>query len=133
MACKNVIMRYFFILSLVIIVSCKSSLQMSKQYVHSENFKILSIDSINNVYVIHSFKENVYFKVLSYKNAFTSDGCNKIKVGNEYKLELKSLEVPIYIDGIDFHGETIELERDSINDLYEAKNLIGLCFIKQKN
>jgi hypothetical protein len=98
-----------------------------------DSYKIIRIDSINNVYSIYARKENLLFKILSLKNDNIDKKLKKIKCGENYKLQLISLlegdsRYPINIDGIDFHGQTIELERDSINDLYITKNLIGLYY-----
>ncbi|MCC9070722.1 hypothetical protein LNQ49_03785 [Flavobacterium sp. F-65] len=98
-----------------------------------DSYKIIRIDSINNVYSIYARRENLLFKILSLKNDNIDKKLKKIKCGENYKLQLISLlegdsRYPINIDGIDFHGQTIELERDSINDLYITKNLIGLYY-----
>lgn len=96
-------------------------------------YRIIKIDSINNVYTIYARKKNLLFKILSLKNDKIVKNLKKIKCGKDYKLELVSLldsdsRFPTNVDGIEFHGETIELERDSINDLYITKNLIGLYY-----
>ena len=36
----------------------------------------------------------------------------------------------MYVDGLDFYGEPIQIERDSIYDLHTVSNLKGLYFIK---
>lgn len=121
----------------LIILFCLFFLQVqpsqTEQIKLKDSYKIIRIDSINNVYSIYARKENLLFKILSLKNDIVDKELKKIKCGENYKLELISLlegdsRYPINVDGIDFYGQTIELERDSINDLYITKNLVGLYY-----
>jgi hypothetical protein len=99
-----------------------------------ENYEIIRIDSLNYVYKIYAKKDKSLYKIVSLKNDSIIKRFKRIKKGNCYKLELVSLfsddkRLPINIGGVEFYGETIELERDSIVDLYTTKNLIGLYYI----
>ncbi len=117
----------------IIFTSCKSS--SVKTTVNEKEYTVLSIDSINNVYVIHAKKDSLYFKILSFKTEGRFSKCNKIQTGKSYDFKLNpgflsDDRFSINLDGIWYHGETIRIERDSIYDLHEAKNLKGLCFKK---
>jgi len=128
----------------IFIFSCKpvSSLDTNKaQSMITNGYKVIKIDSINNVYLIYAIKRDSLFKILSLKNNLST--CNKIKIGKQYNFELQSLFPnkflgkhnlsPNYlpnVNGIDYHGTTIKIERDSINDLHYSSNIKGLCYIK---
>ncbi|WP_306353656.1 hypothetical protein [Flavobacterium sp. '19STA2R22 D10 B1'] len=127
-------MKYSIIIVVVyLFASCKSS--SIKTTINEKEYTVLSIDSINSAYVIHAKKDSLYFKILSFKIDKKYSKCDKIQVGKTYNFKLNpgflsDPRFPINLDGIGYHGETILIERDSIYDLHEAKNLKGLCFKK---
>ena len=105
-------------------------------------YRIYKIDSVNTYYVIYAKKMDSIFKIISPKVRNT--GCSKITVGKIYKLNLYSL---LFVKGkpvipanllyqlsgwsVD-DSTTINFEGDSIRNLYQAKNLKGLCLINKK-
>ncbi len=103
----------------------------------STKYKIVKIDSIKNVYVIYALKNRTYYKLLSHKDSSKTE-CEKLKINEEYSLELKSLLFPTdsgflrsgHISGMDFSGVPIDIEEDSIMDLHGSNNIKGMCYIK---
>lgn len=106
-------------------------------------FTIYKIDSINNYYLIYGKKDDTLYKIVSKNTGILN--CEKIKLSKDYFLSLNSIwRREILIGGVNvspsvtphvtclyFNDSTaICLERDSINDLYEARNLQGLCIKK---
>jgi hypothetical protein len=99
---------------------------------------ISRIDSIRSYYLIYANKEKKIYKIVSKKESCS----HPIEVGSSYSLSLTSVWTePIIIDGIDISpskilnvkcvgfddSTSICLEGDSIRDLFEAKDLKGLC------
>lgn len=101
-----------------------------------DKYKVVRIDSIKNVFVIYARKDSLLYKIVSLKDSMP---CVQIKVGENYPLLLMSRvpkefrgenispSVIPHISGIDFYGVSIPFERDSINDIFVATNLKGLC------
>lgn len=109
-------------------------------------FSIYKIDSINSYYLIYAKMNDTLYKIVSRK--IENSYCDKIELNKDYFLSLNSIwRKEMLIDGINvspsvtphvnclhFNDSTaICLERDSINDLYEAKNLLGLCIKNNLN
>lgn len=119
-------------LSIILIsLSCNSLKNESTKI----GYKILKIDSIADVYVVHAINNKQYFKIVSHKVESKDSYCERIKVGNKYRLNLKSLflnkeKLPLSVNGLDFYGQTINIEEDSIFDIHTANNLKGLCLLK---
>ena len=116
------------IIFIMIVISCK----VNPKTKLCDKYKIISIDSIENVYVIHAKSENKYYKIVSEKEP-NSQNCKKIKTGKFYNFYLTSLfkdrgKFKTNFDGVDFKGQSIFLEKDSIYDVHTAKQLRGLCF-----
>ena len=127
---KRSVVIICFILVSFLLISCKSSrVEIDNSEKHPK-YKIIKIVLKNDVYCIYAKNNDSVYKILTLKNESENLHCKKIKIGREYELELISLDVPIYADGLDFHGEPILLERDSINELHTTKDLNGLCLIK---
>lgn len=105
-------------------------------------FKVYKIDSINTYYLIYAKNKSELYKIVSKKEV--TQNCNQIQVNHLYSFNLESIwrkqilmgkinvspsENP-HINCLYFDDSTlICVERDSINDLYKAKNLNGLCLI----
>ncbi|WP_306353664.1 hypothetical protein [Flavobacterium sp. '19STA2R22 D10 B1'] len=127
-------MKYSIIIVVVyLFASCKSS--SIKTTINEKEYMVLSIDSINSVYVIRAKSEKKYYKILSVKTTKKNSKCDKIQVGKTYNFKLNPgfLSDPIFpinVDGYMFNNEIITIEKDSIYDIHEAKNLKGLCFKK---
>ena len=136
---RTIIIFLFFYL----FFSCQSQKQVSESknktiFLASlrDKYKVIRIDSINNVYVIYARKDSSWYKIVSLKDTLP---CPRIKVGKDYPLVLMSRvpkefrgenispSVIPHITGIDFYGVSIPFERDSINDIFVATNLKGLC------
>lgn len=130
---KNDISLLIIIVLLLVNVSCK--VKDNKKSATFIKCTIMTIDSISGVYVIHAKSQSSYFKIVSAKTEDIVKTCKKIKVGKSYEFHLTSLfnnkqEFLTAVDGVDFNGQSILLERDSIYDIHTAKELNGLCFIK---
>lgn len=136
---RTIIIFLFFYLAF----SCGSQKQVSENKNETislaslrDKYKVVRIDSIKNVFVIYARKDSSWYKIVSLKDTFP---CTRIKVGEDYPLVLMSRvpkefrgenispSVIPHITGIDFYGVSIPFERDSINDIFVATNLKGLC------
>lgn len=130
-------MKKSIIISVLLILACcktktTSNLIIDKNEIST--YKIKKIDSIENVYIIYARKTDSLFKIVSVKTE--SNDCKKIEVGKSYNFELKTAFInkttsPLHLAGIIYHNTPINLERDSINDIYTSVNLKGLCYEKQ--
>jgi hypothetical protein len=130
----NILFRVSMVIS--ILAACRSS--KNPDSLPGKDFKIVRVDSINNVYLIYARQRDALYKIVSLKEG-TNTG-RSIVVGSSYPLDLVSLFIKNFqgydlspqrsldIGGISFSGTLIKLERDSIVDLYRAKNIKGLCF-----
>lgn len=136
----------------ILLVSCKGTTNvdsagtMSKQEIKPVEFnptayEVIKLDSLNDVYLIYAKKAGTLFKIASKKT--NTEKCSRIEVGEKYRFNLESLfprnfqgkydlspkNLP-HVSGVDFYGTTVTLEPDSINDLFLARNVRGLCFMK---
>lgn len=106
-----------------------------------EMYQVFKIDSLNNFYLIYAKKKNTFYKIVSRKEQ--SINCKNIIINGIYKFDLISNREsapiiggvkisPINVDCFAFDKVTnICIERNNgINDLYVAKNIKGLCIIK---
>lgn len=139
-------------LIIILLVSCKGTSKIDsaattpKQEITPVEFnpnfyEVIKLDSLNNVYLIYAKKGGTLFKIASKKT--NTEKCTRIEVGEKYRFYLESLfpknfkgkydlspkSLP-HVSGVDFYGTTITLEPDSINDLFLARNVRGLCFMK---
>ncbi|RFS19407.1 hypothetical protein DVR12_22495 [Chitinophaga silvatica] len=120
-------------------------LTLSKFTIAQQNralYKVVKIDSVENVYTIYISRNDSIFKICSQKNG--SNICNNlIVVGKHYPFILKSIvaksingvslmNVNRFITAIDFYGTTIEFDTITTEkDIYISGNLKGLCFQKE--
>jgi hypothetical protein len=128
------------------IVSCYSVKEID-EIDQLNSYKIIKLDSINNIYVLSAMRSDTLYKILSYKDS--SHACRSIYVNNTYKLNLKSLFIRGFIDssgrrfditpeavpgltGFEYHGVLVSIDNlpNQKRDLFEATNLKGLCLIK---
>jgi hypothetical protein len=130
MSYKKTIIKLFITILTLFAVSCTSKKTTKDKNTINLEYKIIKIDSINKVYLIYAKENESFYKILSLKVSNKLSTAKKIKLNNKYKLNLTSLDVPMYVDGLDFYGEPIQIERDSIYDLHTVSNLKGLYFIK---
>ena len=98
---------------------------------------VYKIDSINNFDIIYARNKNSIFKIVSKKS--TNETCNKIRIGEYYKIMLHSIFtengtriIPsnsiIGLSGWRIDSNTyIRFEGDSIRDIFIADNIKGLC------
>jgi hypothetical protein len=131
-------MRILFRVSMLIslLTACKSNKHQDPP--PGKEFKIVKLDSISNVYLIYARQKDTLYKIVSLKEA-THTG-RSIVVDSSYRLDLVSLFIKNFqgydlspqktldIGGISYSGTLIKVERDSIVDLYRARNVKGLCF-----
>ncbi len=132
-------MRILFRVSMLIslLTACKSNKHQDPP--PGKAFKIVKLDSIKNVYLIYARQKDTLYKIVSVKE--TTHTGQSIVVGSSYQLDLVSLFIKNFqgydlspqhtldIGGISYSGTLIKVERDSIVDLYRARNIKGLCFI----
>jgi hypothetical protein len=128
------------------LVSCYSVKGTGEIY-QLNSYRIIKLDSINNVYVLSAMRSDTLYKVLSYKDS--SNKCRNVFVNNTYKLNLKSLFIRGFVDssgrkfditpdavpgltGFEYHGVLVSIDKlpNQKRDLFEATNLKGLCFVK---
>lgn len=102
---------------------------------HKDYFEVIKVDSLESLYVIYTKKKEVNYKIISERTVF-SNNCKKIKKGDFLDLKLISIvpdtsKISYKISGVGYKGIEIEFEGDSILDIYETKNLKGLCWVKK--
>jgi hypothetical protein len=131
----HILFRVSMLISLL--VACKSN--KTQPPLPGKDFKIVKLDSIDNVYLIYARQKDTLYKIVSLREANNSG--RSIVVGSIYRLDLVSLFIknfqgydlsPVHsmdIGGISYSGTLIKVERDSIVDLYRAKNIKGLSLI----
>lgn len=127
-------MKKMIVITILICLACSSSKKHNFDSQLIISCDIQRIDSVGNVYLVYAKNGGSLFKIMSRKRSHSSN-CTRIKVGRSYTLGLQSAfinrqQLPLDLDGIKYYGQTIKLERDSINDLYTSTNLKGLCVIK---
>lgn len=98
-----------------------------------DKYYVVKIDSTRNFYLVYLKKAINYYKVVSEKIE-DKNNCEKIKTGYYLTLNLKSIfpdtsKISYKVDGINYKGAEFDFERDSILDIYETDELIGLCKI----
>lgn len=106
-----------------------------KQNINS-SYRVYKIDSINNFYLIYAHKERIKYKIVSKKRF--CEPKDKILIDGYYEFDLSSMiydskELPIHPGGggsIRVDSITTIFLEDSINDIFSAKNIEGLCFVK---
>jgi len=132
-------MRILFRVSMLIslLTACRSNQHQDPP--PGKAFKIIKLDSISNVYLIYARKKDTLYKIVSLKEAAHTG--QSLVVGASYRLDLVSLFIKNFqgydlspqntldIGGITYSGTLIKVERDSIVDLYRARNVKGLYFI----
>ena len=99
-----------------------------------DSIRVYKIDSLNNFYLIYGIKNGYRYKIVSRKD--NRQNCNQILVSGYYGFKLSSLLYskgdmqlapgPVGCIGVDSTSR-ICLE-DSIYDLYECRDIRGLCF-----
>lgn len=104
--------------------------------IETNNFHVVKIDSLQTFYIIYTKKENIDYKIVSEKIEL-SKNCNKVKKGDYLALKLISIvpdtsKISYKIGGVGYNGVDIDFEGDSILDIYESKNLVGLCYFPKK-
>jgi hypothetical protein len=110
----------------------KKNIEYDEKY--NDLYLVEKIDSLRDFYLIYAKKEDVYYKVVSEKIE-TKKKCKIIKKGDYLSLSLNSIidtsKISYKVDGVLYKGTEFIFERDSIIDIYESNNLLGLCYLKQ--
>lgn len=130
----------FFCLYSMQISYIKAKSELHQSFIILPAYTVYKIDSIYGWELIYCKKNDSLFKIVSKKESVAN--CNKIALGRQYDFELYSYSKELLtkfnlhpslaasLGGIGINDSTtINFERDSINDLYFAKNIRGLCFI----
>lgn len=95
-------------------------------------YKIIKIDSLENVYIIYAELNDNIYKIVSEKQKLSK--CNPIEEDKFYNFKLKSAFPENFYQkrdkyGIKLFNTEIKLENDSIVwDIFLTKNLKGLCY-----
>jgi hypothetical protein len=130
-------MRILFRVSMLISLLAACTSNKAKEPLPGKDCKIVKLDSINNVYLIYARQKDTLYKIVSVKEDAHTGRC--IVVDSSYRLDLVSLFInnirgydlspkhSLDIGGISYSGTLIKVERDSIVDLYRARNIKGLC------
>lgn len=134
--------------SLVLVsFSCSVSQKKEHRSPCKSEFYIEKIQTRGSWFVIYAVHEDTVFKIVSGASQPFQSGCQKIKVGSCYKLEISPIknEAPVingavlrpvnYLDVecFDFDSKTsicIEPEK-GIFYLYKSKNSAGLCLVEE--
>jgi hypothetical protein len=111
-------------------------IQSSYEYaLNIDKYYVEKIDSTQNFYLLYLKKANNYYKVVSEK-VEKSDKCENVKKGDYLTFSLNSIieisTISYKVDGVLYKGTEFIFDRDSIVDLYESNNLMGLCYLKKK-
>ena len=110
-------------------------------------YHVIMIDSIKDVYLISVKKDDIIYKIISYKKETNTPFGEKIKIGRTYNFDLSPLLLLIYGHGIitdkalkdyskinnrdttiKYDNLNITLEKGSKYNLYKARQLDGLYF-----
>ncbi|MDR2037078.1 MAG: hypothetical protein LBQ60_04065 [Bacteroidales bacterium] len=140
---RSIKMKYLLLLFIVFICySCKSVEPISKNEEQSF-YKIKNIKKEKFYYIISAVRNDSLFKIIQDRDPSEIGNCSNIKPGKKYKLELKIFFPPDSIFGIPVTGDystrvrsvglkgiTIKISERYHDRLYLAKNLKGLCIIK---
>lgn len=105
-------------------------------------YKIKKIKNKKSFYIIYALRNDSTFKIISDIDSTNTSGCEDIKIGKSYILDLKvvfpldslfgkPVAPNLGIKGIIINNEkVVKAEEKSHNKIYTALNLHGLC-IKQ--
>ncbi len=140
-------MRFYFLILIagLALLSCKSrnTLENNKKSTNNgvsiskNQFEIIKIDSIENVYLIYAKKGDSIVKIASKKE--TNVCINKIKKGDYYNLNIKSVfnsNFPQRRDlaGVNFNGTLIKLKEQGVLwDLFISDDIKDLCVNNKYN
>lgn len=141
--------RYIILFIITSIVSCKTANYNATSSCKFDNkYKIKRVKKINNstgggdVYLIHAERNDSIFKILtSCEHDAKSTELDKIKIGNEYMLELKKI-YPIDtivnthiapnlgIKGMIYYGKRINIQKSSHNSIYFTNDINGIYIVR---
>lgn len=105
------------------------------QLVDSSKFlRVIKIDSTANIYIILAQKNELKYKIVSFKDSFNCS--SRIKIGQYYNMEIKSVFPENYFQKNRIHfvryGEVnvpLGESKEIVWDLFSALNLKGLCIL----
>ena len=132
---------FLFLISLVLTIYCllkkdvinSNDIEKNDALENNSTFKIIRIDSIENVYLIYAERNDSIFKIMSKKEDVSN--CQPLSEGEFYKLKIISWFLPeefhvkMRVAGVKFENTLIEIEKDSVVcDLFTTENLEGLCY-----
>jgi hypothetical protein len=98
-------------------------------------YQVVKINKIKNVYVIHVFKDNEEFDIVSPKREKPTSGL-KIKKGRLYELTL----IPYFentdysrfrVTAVEIEGTLIPLEPQSNYNIFFTNEVVGLYYVKR--
>lgn len=101
-------------------------------------YKVSKLDSLRNVYLIYAERNGKIYKIVSKKS--DSMAYQNIKLNGEYGFLLQSLFPPMttergdtlwkrldIVNAVEFNGTAIAIEKNCVNDIFRAENVMGLC------
>lgn len=130
-------MKKYFIILILSIISCNTKSKL----VTGIEYRIIKIDTIENIYLINAEKADTSIKntgIIKIASAKTSNKCKKsnlLNVSKIYKFNIESLYPKNfvshhYLGGITYNGVFVSFEKN-INfkrDLFINNDLEGLCY-----
>ena len=136
-------MRIFILAGLIFLMNSLFGLILTGQDNNENSYQIKQIKSKKGWYLIYAVKNDTLFKIVSEKIKHQDKNCDKITIGQYYKLTLHS-NIP-EIDGVKLMpvnyldvktiyspGQSVySIEpKKGIFDSFHTDNIKGLCFIK---
>lgn len=128
-------MKIISILSIIILIitGCKVNRNYIKQDVNS--YKIIKIDSLENLNVFYAKKNDSVYKIVTEKNKLRN--CIEIKINSNYHLKLESVFPKNFFQkydkyGAKVYGTLVKFDKDStiVWDLFLTDNIKGTCYFK---
>ncbi len=137
-------MKYILILFAVSILACSPTKRINNSVEDQQHsYMVYKLDSINSYYLIYARSKDSLYKIVSEKTVASAG--EQIRPNGRYAFNLRSRLSAFRIGNVlvspqssnvncfAFDEETnICLEGDSIRDLYQAENVKGLSFLKNK-
>ncbi|GEM_PF-1645593 len=109
----------------------------------SSIYRIKSIDSTENNYIIYAIEKGLTYKLVTKRQENPLNCSDRIKVGRRYRLNLLSVFGRKFTDGPQsdkylrtafFNGEDVNVDENEniVRDIYKIENATGLCMESKK-
>ncbi|WP_027002856.1 hypothetical protein [Hugenholtzia roseola] len=135
---------FLYLIAIFTLLSSNSAKNTSVVLDSNTQYYIKKVKKVKKWYIIYAMKNKVLYKIVSKDDNTFNKNCNKITIGKQYDLILKShkesapvingvLIAPVGYSGCyHFDSETticLEPNKD-IYDLFYTNNLKGICYVK---